>query len=530
MLAGLRFRLYRWLLGSVTARGFRRQRVLPLELPAADHIEVEPLGPELPRLFGARNFPSTEHAGERMRGIRLRALLLPFVQRIPAATTAPVATDQAGLLEQIYPKRYRQIWAQPPVVPPELEADDVLAALAVGGPFAMYLQRGSTLRDDVEPDSHGVGADEAGADEADADEFVIDMRFFDAYAPKPGLVAPGGRAVFDVVDGHLRTRAIVHEGRLHAPGDESFDRAHRALLCALNTHLTTFVHNVTIHLGYITPMAVAATNELSPDHPIRRLLHPAFHTTLVGNHEIARFQIVGERSFATSLFSHDQPTLMRMIGEHLASFRIADLDPEDAFARRGLRDAGIELPFWDDSLALWRINLDYVERYVSRYFADDEAVASDPQLRAWTAELDRLLPSGLPDDHGYLSVGEPLSRAMLTRVCATLLHTSSATHDAVNNAVWDYSTPSYVVPTVVPQSLEPQDVRLSFDLLNTIIGTWKPYNMLIDGVSVLALDDEGRAIMDDYVEALRERQLVMDTEPRRPGRTYPDALNPSVSN
>jgi hypothetical protein len=82
----------------------------------------------------------------------------------------------------------------------------------------------------------------------------------------------------------------------------------------------------------------------------------------------------------------------------------------------------------------------------------------------------------------------------------------------------------------VPESLEPQDVRLSFDLLNTIIGTWKPYNMLIDGVSVLALDDEGRTIMDDYVNALRERQRLMDAEPRRPGRTYPDALNPSVSN
>jgi hypothetical protein len=519
MLAGLRFRLYRWLLGSVTARGFRRQRVLPLELPAADHVEVEPLGPELPRLFGARNFPSTEHAGERMRGIRLRTLLLPLVQRVPAATTAPVATDHAGLLEQIYPKRYRRIWAQPPAVPPELEADDVLAALAVGGPFAMYLQRGSAMRDEgVQPASHG------------ADEFVIDMGFFDAYAPKPGLIAPGGRAVFEVVDGHLRTSGILHEGRLHAPGDESFDRARKALLCALNTHLTTLVHNVTIHLAYITPMAVSATNELAPEHPIRRLLHPAFQTALIGNHEVAAFQIVGARSFATTLFSHDHQTVVQLIDDHLASFRIADLDPEHAFGRRGLSGVPIALPFWDDSLALWRINHDYVDRYVAKYYGDEEAVAADPQLRAWLAELDRLLPSGLHDDHGYLPVGEPLTRARLTRICATLLHTSSATHDVVNNAVWDYSTLSYAVPTVVPESLEPQDVRLSFDLLNTIIGTWKPYNMLIDGVSMLALDDEGRTIMDDYVDALRERQRVMDAEPRRPGRTYPDALNPSVSN
>ena len=100
----------------------------------------------------------------------------------------------------------------------------------------------------------------------------------------------------------------------------------------------------------------------------------------------------------------------------------------------------------------------------------------------------------------------------------------------VNNAVWDYSTLNYAIPTVVPESLEPQDVRLSFDLLNTIIGTWKPYNMVVDGVSALALDDGGRQAMDDYVTALKQRQDVMETEPQRPGRIYPSALNPSVSN
>jgi hypothetical protein len=141
-----------------------------------------------------------------------------------------------------------------------------------------------------------------------------------------------------------------------------------------------------------------------------------------------------------------------------------------------------------------------------------------------------LFPSGLYDDRGYLTAGEPLTRSMLVRICATVLHTSSTTHDVVNNAVWDYSTLNHVVPTVVPESLEPQDVRLSFDLMNTIIGTWKPYNMLIDGVSVLALDEDGRQIMDGYIGALADRQKVMDSEARRAGRTYPNELNPSVSN
>lgn len=521
MLTRLRFNFYRWILGRVTAKGFKDQQVLPIEVPGADHIDVEPVAPELPTLFGPRNFPSTEHAKSRAKAIRFRGLLLPVVSRIPATKTAPVATDHDGLLEQIYPESYRKIWPQPPVVPPELEADDVLAALAVSGPFAMYLRGGSTL-DDVAD----LGAVVA------PDDFVIDMRFFDAYKPKPNLLAPGGLAVFAVDGERLRTRGVLYAGRLHEVGEASFDRASRALLCALNTHLTTMVHNVTFHLAYVTPMVVASTNELDPDHPIRRLLHPAFQTTLIGNHEVAQFQVVGARSFATALFSHEYSTLVTMINAHLGDFRIAALDPEVAFDRHGLRDAVIALPWWDDALALWQINLAYAERYVAHYYADDAAVADDVQLDRWTTELDRLLPSGLYDQAAYPTSGQPLDQQSLARICATFLHTSSVTHDVVNNSVWDYSTLNYAIPTVVPASLEPQDVRLSFDLLNTIIGTWKPYNMLIDGFSILALDDGGRQIMDDYVEALdaRQRAMVADAAPRQVGRTYPHDLNPSVSN
>ena len=196
----------------------------------------------------------------------------------------------------------------------------------------------------------------------------------------------------------------------------------------------------------------------------------------------------------------------------------------------GLADAPFPLPFWDDAMAVWKINLAYVEQYIALYYASDEEVAADRQLKNWMAQLDDLLPGGLYDDHGYLSVGEPLTRASLVRICATYLHTSSATHDVVNNEVWDYSTLNYVIPTVVPESLEQQDVRLSFDFLTTLIGTWKEYNMLIDGISTLALDEEGRRIMDDYVQALRDRQKEMEATPHQPGRIYPAAFNPSVSN
>jgi len=520
MFARPRFGLYRFLLGRVTAKGFKEQEVWPLELPASEHIEVGPLAPELPRLFGAKRFPTTEHAEKRLKKIKQRARLLPIVAKQPAAKTAGISADYDAFLAEIYPPRYRKIWPTAPMVPPEFDSDDLLAALAVSGPFAMYLQHGSTVED---LETRALGA-------ARRDDYVIDMTMFEGHPAKPGLLAPGGFAVL-VLDGdRLRTKGVIAHGELHRPGDQGYVRALRVLLCAVNTHLTTLVHNVTFHLGYVTPMTVASTNELPPDHPIRRLLHPAFQTTLIGNHELAVFQIVGEGAFATKLFSHDYATLVNLINQHLRDFRPVDLDPEDAFARRGLVDVPLRLPFWEDDLALWQINRRDVDRYVRHYYDSDAAVAADGELEAWVAALDRLLPSGLYDERGYLTAGQPLTQATLARLCATYLHTSSVTHDVVNNAVWDYSTLNYVVPTVVPESLEHQDVRLSFDLMNTILGTWKPFNMLIDGVSALALDEAGRLIMDDYVSDLLARQAEMDVEPRRSGRIYPAALNPSVSN
>ena len=520
MFARLRFRLYRFLLGRVAAKGFKEHVVWPLELPTSERIEVKPLAPEFPRLFAASNFPATEHADQRLKKFEMRARLLPIVSKLPAAETAPIRDDRSAFLEQIYPPRFRRIWPTAPVEPPEFVSDDLLAALAVSGPFAMYLQHSSTV-DDLDARSRGV---------AEHDDYVIDMTTFDDHPAKPAMLAPGGFAVLGLDGDGLRTRAVVSRGEVHKPGDEGYALALRLLLCAMNTHLTTLVHNVTYHLGYVTPVTVASTNELSPDHPIRRLLHPAFQTTLIGNHELAAFQVVGEGAFATKLFSHDYTTLVTLINAHLRAFRPVDLDPEADFARRGLVDSPLKLPFWEDDLALWKINRRYVDRYVRHHYDSDAAVAADRELEAWVVALDRLLPSGLHDDQGYLSAGQPLTQATLVRLCATYLHTSSATHDVVNNAVWDYSTLNYVVPTVVPESLEHQDVRLSFDFMNTILVTWKPFNMLVDGSSHLALDDEARLIMDDYVSALLARQAEMDAEPDRPGRIYPAELNPSVSN
>jgi hypothetical protein len=521
MAAGARFALYRFLMALVLERDFKLQRVLPIELPSAGRVEVEPFAPELARLLRPRTFPASEHAVVRHRRIVRAKPLLDLLSHLPPARTAPIPSDITDFLAAVYPSRYRRLQPLAPSIPDHLaNADDPLASLAVRGPFAGYLRSVSGAAD---------GDPSGGL--AGADDYVIDMRMFEEHPAKPGLVRPGGIAVFGVDGDHLFTRGIVRDGRLHAPDEPGFPRLSRAFLCAVNTHLTTLAHNSTIHLSFVTPMAVATTNELAPDHPVRRLLHPAFQTVLIGNFELGTFQIVGPRSFACRLFSHEYPTMVEIINRHVGRFRIADLDPERDVARRGVGQTPFAQPRRDNLLSFWAVTRDFVRRYLALYYADDVAVADDPALARWRDELDRMLPGGLADDTGYIGTG-PLDRETLERICAVYLHTSTVTHDQYNNVVWNYSTLNFLIPTVVPESGEPQDQRLSFDFVTTILGTWKPFNMLLDGISVLALDDRAREVMDGYIAGLREIDSALAAAglDREPDLTYARNLNISVSN
>ena len=100
----------------------------------------------------------------------------------------------------------------------------------------------------------------------------------------------------------------------------------------------------------------------------------------------------------------------------------------------------------------------------------------------------------------------------------------------MNNAVWNYSPLNHLIPTQVPSSGEPQDIRPTFDFVTTLIGTWKNYNMLVDGVPGIALDDRAEQLTADYVAALAHRQRRIDDGGFRPGQVHPRDLNPSVSN
>ncbi len=502
MLARPRFWLYRNVIALFTWLGFRSQKVLPLEAPVDGPVRFRPFAdvfPDFPvrGLYAAETFPPGDHAESRLGRIAKTTRLLALVAKIAPRHTPPVPADEDAFLAVVYPKRFRRAWPNAPHLPAALaeEGSDVIAELAVGGAFASYLRR----------------ADDDGM-------YELDLSWIAGFDPVSSLARPGGKAVLAVEDGRLRTVEVQNE-------ETSPTQAERAFLAGLNEHLTTFRHNLSVHLAIVTSFALASTNELEGRHPVRRLLHHCFNTVLIGNRELAQAQLSGPTGFAATIFSHDADHLVRMAEAHLGTLDFWDFEPDEQFRNRGTTETPFAYPYRDNVLQLWAATRDYVESYLELYYDGDEAVRKDAQLSSWVTELDRLVPNGVAVPIGGITF------EWLARACATVIHVSTVEHDIVNNVIWNFSMNGWVIPTVAPRSGERMDQRRAFDLIATTIPTWKPYNMLLTAdVPSLALDERGAAVMKEWIARLDRIQDEMSRQPHDPSLCYPANLNVSISN
>ena len=320
-------------------------------------------------------------------------------------------------------------------------------------------------------------------------------------------------------DGHLTTVSVQQDG---VPAH----LAQTALLAGLNEDLTTFRHNLSTHLTTLTSFALATTNELDAHHPVRRLLHHCFHTVLIGNREVGRVPgRAAARVLLDDLLPRAGPCWSRWRTTTSPGTTSGTSSPTPSSPGAAPRRRRSPTRTATTCCGLWAATAAYVEDYLRLYYAGDAAVAADPQLARWTAELDRLLP------HGVTRPDRPVSFRWLARLCATLIHVSTVEHDVLNNIVWNYSTLGWIVPTVAPLSGEDMDQRRAFDLIATIIGTWKPYNMLLTAdIPKLALDPAAAAVMQRWIDRLATIQQDMPDVPSDLSASRPRNLNVSISN
>ncbi len=511
MLEGVRFSLYRNIVARFMTRGFATHPVEPLAQPVdttIDHVGHDELFPELPLppVRVATSFLPNDDDAKRRRLIWQRTHFLEVLVKLQPRRTPPVPTDEATFVRTLYHPSYRRVWPRAPVLPPELKGDaDVIAQLAVRGPYASFLRRATSA--------------EVAAGEAAEDEYVIDLADYRDHAVHDGLLRPGGKAVLSAGPDGLTTRAVLRDDDLPP------ELARRAFLAGLNEELTTFRHNLCLHNVLMTDMAIATINNLPARHPVRRVLQHTFHTLLIGNRENVSGQLAGPLSFAVTLFSHPAEEVSAIAAKRMAAFDPFDFEPDEQFARRGTTQTPFPYPYRDNVLELWAATFDYVTSYVALYYADDESVRADPALAAWADALDALLPRPLTRPDGGLT------RDWVARLCATVIHLSVAEHDILNNVVWDYSTFSWVVPTVAPANGQQMDQLRAFDFITTLFLTWRPFNMLFDShIESMAPDEPGRKVMLAWLDRLREIQSAMEARGKDPSLAYPANFNISVTN
>ena len=441
------------------------------------------------------------------------------LSKLPLKGLPPIPTNHEDYLKAIYPKFYKKAWPKPPEMPAELcHTQDILASLALAGPFADYIRR-------ITPDQiETINA--VRVNHVDADAYTIDLETLGTYPVKAGLCPLGCTVIFahNEITNRLETQSMLYRGELYTPKDDAWAHVERIALCSLSTHLTIIKHNIYIHLAYLSVFTAATINTLNPDHPIRRLLHHCFQTVLIGNYEVSQFQIRGKASYCTRLFSYDYHTLIDLINTYCEQFDVRMMDPILDAEMRGVNRTAFDYPYLNDVKQLWAITFDYVSHYIDHYFPCDNDVQTDRELYQWYQTLDHYMSNGIK------MYGEFVNKKILKRLCASLIHTSTVTHDNVNNIVWNYTALNYLIPTMVREDGQMPPVDVSFHFVATLIGTFKPYNMLLDGISVLALDEAGKRIMDQFIERMRALQGEMDREPFQYHRIYPKNLNYSISN
>ena len=185
-----RFRFYRKILAGFLSRGFQDHPIEPLAEPVdteIDHVPHDELWPDLslPGVRVAATFIPSDHA-ERRRAEDPAADVAARPAGRPGAEghAADPGRRAARSSRRSTHAAFDKAGVRRPVLPPELRGRpgapaDVLAELAVRGPFGSFLRRAT--------------ADEVAAGEAAEDEYVVDLSHYLDHPAKPGCCGPAAR-------------------------------------------------------------------------------------------------------------------------------------------------------------------------------------------------------------------------------------------------------------------------------------------------------------------------------------------------
>ncbi|MQL93595.1 hypothetical protein Taro_026230 [Colocasia esculenta] len=276
----------------------------------------------------------------------------------------------------------------------------------------------------------------------------------------PGNTLYGSRTIFFLTDGGTLMPIAIELTRPKSPTRPQWKQVFTHTYDATGTWLWRLakLHVAAHDAGYhqlvvhwlrthccTEPYIIAANRHLSVMHPIHRLLRPHFRYTMEIN-ALAREALINAGGtiemcffpgkYAAELSSVAYDKLWRFDQQSLPADLISrGMAVEDPTAEHGLRLTIEDYPFAADGLLIWSTLKQWVEDYVTHYYADADAIKSDGELLAWWEEIRTEGHADKKDEPWWPKLETP---ADLVGILTTIIWVTSGHHAAVNFGQYHY--------------------------------------------------------------------------------------------
>jgi lipoxygenase len=208
----------------------------------------------------------------------------------------------------------------------------------------------------------------------------------------------------------------------------------------------------------VEPYIIAANRQLSRLHPVYRLLHPHFRYTMEIN-ALAREALINADGIIEESFWPGRYAVELSSAAYGATWQFDTEALPNDLVKRGLavrRDDGeLELtikdyPYAHDGLMVWNTIRQWAADYVNVYYKSDEAVAADPELKAFWDEV-RNVGHGDKKDEPWWPVLD--TRDSLAETLTTIMWVTSGHHSAVNFGQYHFGGYFPNRPTTIRKSM-----------------------------------------------------------------------------
>lgn len=344
--------------------------------------------------------------------------------------------------------------------------------------------------------------------------YGIELDFMQTLDVRPHLAKYGASAYFNKEGKVVR---VVRAGREYVPGCSQWEYVKMCFRGSLITFVTAVDHLLGIHAIVSNFLTTVSREQLSPHHPLRRLIKPFTFRSAYINYS------AGLNLFSPGGFLHRAFALSEEGMAQTWKFgweQVFRYEPFPEMVKRMKIDT-MTIPLEEDGVELWAIFHEFVEEYVYLYYPEEHVLCADAEVRAFVDETRRLMPPRAQMAN--------FNRATLVEFLTYSFFMVSAGHNFLGTIAEYVADPDFC-PTVwledQPEGQQPSGLPLYAVRAGLIMtATGFPQPRLLDDFSGVMLDEKAKKVCANFREALLKQAIVVDK--RNLSRKQPfQALNP----